>query len=199
MNHQMMNKMKICPKCTIEYGKIYEIEFYDVFECPKCNVQKLFKIEECCRKPFKIVVIDRTKKVDRLLFQCKNCGGIINRNLPLSYKKYSNEIRDEINEFRFYEWLENLNKDYLRVKENIDENNFRNSKRGKYFTYLGSEEWRKKRKLVLERDKFKCQKCNIKIADEVHHLTYERLYNEKLEDLISVCSACHKSIHKPIS
>ena len=49
--------------------------------------------------------------------------------------------------------------------------------------------------MVLTRDENKCQKCKTKNADEVHHLTYENLFKEKLEDLISVCHDCHKKIH----
>lgn len=187
--------MYLCPKCKSEYNEIYQIEFHNIYECPNCNYQKIVRIEECCRNPFKIVIIDRTKRVERLLYQCKNCGGIVNRSLPLSFKKYGGEIRDELNGYRFEEWKENINNDYLSVKEQTDENNFRYSKRGKYLEYLASEKWKIKRQFIFERDNFKCQNCKEKNADEVHHLTYDRLFNEDLDDLISMCTDCHRQLH----
>lgn len=188
--------IRICNKCNVEFEMIYQTEFLDICECPICKMQKTIGLDDCCRDPFKIVIIDRTKKVERLLFQCKNCGGIVNKNLPLSFKKYREEIRDELNEYRYEEWKNKIHFHYLSVKDDIQENNFWNSKRGKYIKYLSSEDWKKVRELVLKRDENKCQKCKTKNADEVHHLTYENLFNEKLEDLISVCHDCHKKIHE---
>jgi 5-methylcytosine-specific restriction endonuclease McrA len=48
---------------------------------------------------------------------------------------------------------------------------------------------------ILERDSYLCQRCQSKIAIQVHHLTYERLGHERLEDLISICLACHIKEH----
>ena len=31
---------------------------------------------------------------------------------------------------------------------------------------------------------------------EIHHLTYENVYNEKLEDLATLCHDCHTMIHE---
>ena len=185
-----------CPKCQTDYNEIYPIKFHDVYECPNCNYQKTIRIDDCCRNPFKIVIVDRSKKIERLLHQCKNCGGIVNRNLPLSFKKFGGDIRDEFDEHRFEIWQENVNNDYLSVREEINENNFRNSRRGKYLEYLDSEKWKLKRQLVFDRDNFKCQICKDNVSDEVHHLTYERLFQEKLEDLLSICTDCHRTLHE---
>lgn len=63
--------------------------------------------------------------------------------------------------------------------------------------YLSSPAWRRRRKLVLERDRFTCQArldgCG-EMASQVHHLTYDHWQNEPLFDLISVCTECHESI-----
>ncbi len=32
-------------------------------------------------------------------------------------------------------------------------------------------------------------------AEDVHHLTYARLYDEMLFDLIAVCRDCHERLH----
>ncbi|WP_123862073.1 HNH endonuclease [Chryseobacterium artocarpi] len=53
----------------------------------------------------------------------------------------------------------------------------------------------KKREVVFARDKYKCQQCKSKAAIHVHHLTYENIFNENLEDLISLCIECHSQIH----
>ncbi len=64
-----------------------------------------------------------------------------------------------------------------------------------YDEYLQSPEWREKRLQVLERDGHTCQVCCISGRDvEVHHLTYRSLGDEPLEDLITVCKACHHVI-----
>lgn len=63
-----------------------------------------------------------------------------------------------------------------------------------YHDYLQSPEWKAKRNAVLERDKHKCRICDGK-ADRVHHMTYDRKFNEPLYDLISVCKECHTMIH----
>ncbi len=60
--------------------------------------------------------------------------------------------------------------------------------------YLKSAQWATLRKLVLERDEFRCVKC-FAAADHVHHLTYERWQNEELSDLVSLCRGCHELEH----
>lgn len=60
--------------------------------------------------------------------------------------------------------------------------------------YLQSVEWRELRRRALERDGHKCAKCRGP-AEQVHHLTYDRWQNENLEDLVSLCGACHELEH----
>ncbi len=67
-----------------------------------------------------------------------------------------------------------------------------------YKSFLLSVYWQRVRLLILERDNFQCVKCsNLKYL-QVHHLTYKNHCWEHLhlEDLITVCSNCHKKIHK---
>lgn len=64
-----------------------------------------------------------------------------------------------------------------------------------YALYLKSPEWRNRRRLVLERDRYKCQGCLNAPATEVHHRNYDHRGDEVLFDCISVCDACHKKIH----
>ena len=71
----------------------------------------------------------------------------------------------------------------------------RNRARPLYNDYLASEEWRIKRFTVLERDGFLCQKCLVRHATQVHHLSYDRVGDEALDDLVSLCGGCHTKIH----
>lgn len=66
--------------------------------------------------------------------------------------------------------------------------------RSKYRAYLMSPEWKRKRLMVLKRDNNTCQSCLSRRAIDVHHLTYDHIYNEPLFDLVSVCRDCHESI-----
>ncbi len=182
-----------CNKCGTIMKKEYDSEFHEIFQCPNCEYQKVIQSEECCRSPLKIVIVDNTKKIDRLLYQCINCGGIVNKSKPLSFKKYSDEIKDEINTYRLKEWEEKVSFDFQLSKEPVNENNFRISNFGKLQEHYFTEKYRSIRKEALIRDDYKCQICKNN-AGEVHHLTYENCPNEKLEDLQSLCSKCHGKI-----
>ena len=65
-----------------------------------------------------------------------------------------------------------------------------------YSKYLKSQEWKKKREEVLERDGYKCQKCEATENLQVHHLTYKNIFNEPLEDLQTLCADCHRKVHE---
>lgn len=80
-----------------------------------------------------------------------------------------------------------------------------------YYSYLHSEKWRKKRNLVYERAMRNasssntfgiCEWCKLEPTTDclqVHHLTYKRLYNERLEDLVLLCPVCHTSAHQKLN
>ena len=65
-----------------------------------------------------------------------------------------------------------------------------------YEEYLKSDEWIKRRNLVLKRDKHLCQCCLEETASEVHHHTYDQIFDEFLFDLVSVCRKCHERVHQ---
>ena len=65
-----------------------------------------------------------------------------------------------------------------------------------YNQYLKSEQWQSLRKKVIGRAHGICEGCGNKTATDVHHLTYHRLGNEMLFDLVAVCKDCHIAIHK---
>lgn len=65
-----------------------------------------------------------------------------------------------------------------------------------YEVYIRSESWRQKRLQVLRRARGICERCNEWPVVNVHHITYERLGDERLEDLLGVCICCHDLLHQ---
>src|SRR5215467_754795 len=63
-------------------------------------------------------------------------------------------------------------------------------KRRTYYrvTYLKSDDWKRKRALVLKRDSYRCVCCGRR-ATQVHHKKYARrnIGREPIEWLVSVC------------
>jgi uncharacterized protein YraI len=75
--------------------------------------------------------------------------------------------------------------------------NIRRKKRRDYYRneYLQSEEWQRKRYVVLRRDNWRCVYCGAR-ATQVHHKRYARnIGREPVEWLVSVCNNCHDSMH----
>ena len=69
----------------------------------------------------------------------------------------------------------------------------------KYKIYLESPKWREKRAAVIKRAGGLCEQCHNKPINEVHHLTYDRVQNELLEDLQGMCLECHVEHHRKIN
>lgn len=69
----------------------------------------------------------------------------------------------------------------------------------RYEAYLSSTVWLRKRSAVLRRDGGQCQARMVGClgeASQVHHTTYEHLFDEPLFELQSICSSCHNRLHK---
>ena len=82
-----------------------------------------------------------------------------------------------ITKCKFYEYDENWNK-------------------VKYYDYIKSDEWKAKRLEAQKRDGYQCQMCGTAMNLIVHHITYDRLGNEDLADLVTLCKNCHKRVHE---
>ena len=61
--------------------------------------------------------------------------------------------------------------------------------------YMLSAEWYELRTLVFIRDDHTCQSCGSKTSLNCHHIMYDRLGAENLEDLITLCKSCHQYQH----
>ncbi len=70
-------------------------------------------------------------------------------------------------------------------------------RRVKYRAYLQSAKWRAKREEYFRSHPRACSRCGTtKGRIDLHHITYERVGNERLEDLEATCRDCHRVIHR---
>jgi len=189
----MASNCKKCNSGSISSNNAYT--YHDLHTCATCGYTWSTRLAECCRNPDLIIAMEGDGfPGSKLYYQCRNCGGG-SKSKPLKWKTYSGQINGLFDQDRFDQWKQNRNEENQLIFEGNRESNFLISDWGKYQTYLLSREWKAKRLLVLERDKNLCQCCKLAPAEQVHHLTYERLYNEPLDDLLAVCIPCHRHIH----
>lgn len=64
-----------------------------------------------------------------------------------------------------------------------------------YREYLKSPWWKLVRRRAILAAGHRCRICRVSARLEVHHLTYERLGNERPEDVIALCGPCHADQH----
>ena len=68
--------------------------------------------------------------------------------------------------------------------------------KSEYIEYLKSDDWKERRKILLEQAGWICYYCSGK-AVLIHHLNYEHLGEEVLgEDVEASCKDCHDEIHE---
>jgi len=75
-------------------------------------------------------------------------------------------------------------------KDNLKQDNHIN-----YADYLKSAAWKSKAEEAKIRSGNRCQLCNRTGKLHAHHRTYERLGNERPEDLTVLCEDCHAKFH----
>ena len=59
-----------------------------------------------------------------------------------------------------------------------------------YERYIHSADWRKTAEERMEMDRYTCCVCGGRATD-VHHLTYDHLGSEPMDNLVSLCRKCH--------
>ena len=74
----------------------------------------------------------------------------------------------------------------------VTEGGFFMSERVDYGRYLASREWALLKEQVRLRCWGHCERCLVGSYEETHHLTYERIGHEVLDDLLAVCRNCHE-------
>ena len=125
--------------------------------------------------------------------QCQLCGSF--------FSKKKSEINEEVlpafDETIKKQYYDNINRHWEQKREEHQNKlqQQRAIRRLEYESYIESEIWKKRRQVILERDRWICQGCLHRKAVDVHHLTYDRLGDELAFDLISLCRQCHDKAH----
>jgi len=114
---------------------------------------------------------------------------------PLNHKQYGDQIRGLFDRERFNEWKQARQDEKQELYQTGKALRYINTHFYKYHQYLCSLEWREKRQTVLFRDNYICRCCKVEKAVDVHHTSYLHLFDEPLEDLISLCRKCHRNEH----
>jgi hypothetical protein len=167
----------------------------------KINLSKTDKFEDYLH----IDPLEKHKKIERIINK-------IFKSIKPELIIINNNIDDEFYELG-YDYILNGYNFYINTDKKICNNKVKNrlytklrsSKdfykkyyRSKYETYMDSDEWRIKRNEMIKKYKC-CQVCSSVSNLHCHHLTYDNLFNEKEEDLVILCSICHKEEHNKIS
>lgn len=71
-----------------------------------------------------------------------------------------------------------------------------------YLSYINSDEWRRRRALKLFlagalNGRVECESCHglyLPSRIDAHHVTYERLGRERLDDIRLLCRSCHECV-----
>lgn len=85
--------------------------------------------------------------------------------------------------FGFNQWL-------FEIKRKKRRDYYRN-------VYLKSDDWQRKRYVVLKRDNWRCVYCGAR-ATQVHHKRYAKknIGKEPIKWLVSICKPCHDAEHQ---
>ena len=110
--------------------------------------------------------------------------------------KESNDFFKETNHF--------LSDTYRNAKDSIQD--LYNSEPEIIFSkekkeYFKSVKWNTIRQKVLHRDNYACILCGSGVPYtelHIHHITYKNLFNEKINELKTVCLSCHNNIHETL-
>jgi len=88
-----------------------------------------------------------------------------------------------------------ISKSFTRVMpEKVEKQEHDDKYKNEYLCYLQSQRWRTLAKAVRMRAKGKCEICLRANGEECAHLTYQRIFNELISDLLWLCKKCHREL-----
>lgn len=61
--------------------------------------------------------------------------------------------------------------------------------------YMQTEQWKQLKQTRLMIAQYKCECCGSANRLHLHHVTYERLTQELIEDVVILCEECHSKLH----
>lgn len=127
--------------------------------------------------------------------QCHRCGAgvgtwIAKSKIPFTpIADWDDDLADA--------WQEKINQHWQRHRQEIDQARASQGAewRRRYEEHLRSSKWAALRERVMKRCNRVCEGCGLRQARHVHHLTYDRMGNEMLFDLVGICIECHEQVH----
>ena len=84
------------------------------------------------------------------------------------------------------------------VPEIVEDKRHQTKLQREYQRYLQSPRWRTLARAVCMRAKGKCEICQRKDGEECAHLTYDRIFNELMTDLLWLCKGCHRKLDEAL-
>ena len=125
--------------------------------------------------------------------QCVRCGVLVGDWIPhaeIVAPDLIEPIDDDLRKI-YLETALSLRAEIVKVAAEKERKEFFEN----YSEYLVSEKWAVKRRTVLSRCDERCEGCGKSRATQVHHLTYNHVYDEFLFELVGVCNDCHVKLH----
>jgi len=127
-----------------------------------------------------------------------------NEEIPDDYTiitgKTKNTLINKINkDFNLEKIIKEMDKDEQLMSIIKTEKIIKQPLLSNYKEYLKTKEWIEIRNRIYKRDNNKCVICDSKLNLNCHHISYENIYNEKDEDLITLCNICHNNEHNKIN
>ena len=154
------------------------------FNCKKCDSTNLEFVK------YKMI-----NGFYQLRKQCFDCGYLLTHNYKKDYVKNYDELPYVDLEKRKMNALNSGQKRYIKsILFDYAQKHFERSYNYYHNVYLKSDEWKHKRRLIMEYYKYKCQSCGDDATD-LHHKTYNNIFKEKFEDLEPLCRKCHNKEH----
>lgn len=192
-----------CKDCNQEFT-IISGEYDNYGYCAQCyKIEGIIREEGACCKFASMIFVKHTINGGRfqLKKQCEYCATSSNNSYPFKMVKDINELPEsnfrlehDIQIKRQKEINDTLSLIRQEFKEKLGCTTDYEGDLIHYVDYIKSPQWKEKRKLVLQRDKYICKSCLNAKATEVHHISYRHLTNEPLFELVSVCRDCHQTI-----
>lgn len=182
-------------------GRFNRIKLPEDIECEKLN-SKHKKLINYLNNHIDSLESNFERRFKQLLWKqqglsCRICNRIYDYDKEYVKKGsivfFDDKNQKQAKEFECYDCRIN---DELYENKKINKKNNNKKVWSSYKEYLLSNEWKQKRYLIILRCQNICEGCRENKVDNVHHLTYDNVYNEFLFELVGLCKDCHERFHK---